>query len=531
MFAQTLAFLTRSIRQESRLLTHHAVRGTLVLLTLGLFFVQVINAPRRGASGLFLVESISNCCYLCLTLLGIMYFSLAITEEKEEETLPLLRMTGVRNFTLLIGKSVPRLAIVVLLILVSTPFLLLSITLGGVVPEQIIALVLGMVCYAFCLSQIGLFSSTISRSSRRATSFTCVLWIILEFASGLLSLFSVGCREWGFFRLKELLDAAAEFLWQRSMWSASSEFLMYERGESLWHVQMTFHLCVGLGFLGLSWLLFEPMNQASLAHGASASENITRGFAIRTRGLRSLRCWDTAVIWKSWQFLVGGWWWVSALSIAMPLISIGLVLGVSTLVDVRVEAETCSVTLMCVGGAGFVILLARLFGNVLNQEIHQQTLVSLCMLPRSRWEVLTELYLGLLPGLLAPLVCFGLGFLWLSVLQQGFFAGFFSDVIVAPWFWAMLGWLVVTVHIGTLLSVYLRHGSMLIAIAVCYFAIPFISSMVLGIFAMLMGRLVAGAEEAFMLYVFPLGLITGEAAACFLIHRLILQRVDELAAK
>jgi hypothetical protein len=27
MFGQTLAFLTRSIRQESRLLTHHAVRG------------------------------------------------------------------------------------------------------------------------------------------------------------------------------------------------------------------------------------------------------------------------------------------------------------------------------------------------------------------------------------------------------------------------------------------------------------------------------------------------------------------------
>ena len=88
MFAQTLAFLTRSIRQESRLFTHHMVRGSLVLLTLIVFFLQVLGSPRRGASGLFLVESISNCCYLCLTLLGIMYFSLAITEEQEEETLP-----------------------------------------------------------------------------------------------------------------------------------------------------------------------------------------------------------------------------------------------------------------------------------------------------------------------------------------------------------------------------------------------------------------------------------------------------------
>ena len=425
----------------------------------------------------------------------------------------------------------PRRALVVLSILVSTAFLLLFIALGGVVPEQIIALVLGMMCYAFCLSQIGLFSSTISRSSRRATSFTCVLWVILEFAGGFLTLLSVGCGEWGFFRIKQLLDAASEFLWQRSMWSASSEFLMYERGESLWHVQMTFHLCVGLGFLGLSWLLFEPMNQASLAHGASASENNTRGFAIRTRGLRSLRCWDAAIIWKSWQFLVGGWRWISAMTIAMPLLSIGLVLGISTLVDERADASLYGVTLMFVGGASFVILRARLFGNVLKQEIHHQTLVSLCMLPRRRSEVLTELYLGLLPGLLAPLVCFGLGFIWVGAIQHDFLTGFVSDVIVAPWFWAMLGWLVVTVHIGTLLSVYLRHGSMLIAIAVCYFAIPFMSSMVLGVFGMFLGGPGAGVGGVFMLYVLPLGLIAGETAAIFFIHWLILQRVENLAAK
>jgi ABC-type transport system involved in multi-copper enzyme maturation permease subunit len=531
MLTQTLAFLTRSIRQESRLLTHHAVRGTLVLLTLFLFFLQVLDAPRRGASGLYLVQSISNCCYLCLTLLGIMYFSLAITEEKEEETLPLLRMTGVRNFTLLIGKSVPRLAIVILLILVSAPFLLLSITLGGVVPEQIIASVLGMICYAFCLSQMGLFSSTISRSSRRATSATIILWIAIEFGSWFLSLFAAGCREWGLVPLQGYLESASEFLWRRSMWSAATEFLMYERGESVWHVQMTFHLCVGLGFFGLSWLVFEPMNSASLAQGAAASENVTRGLATQTRGLRSLRCWDTAIIWKSWQFLVGGWLWISILTLVMPLLSIGLVLGMSILMDERAESGMFGATLMIVGGVSFIIMLARLFGSVLNQEVHQQTLVSLCMLPRRRWEILSELYLGILPGLLAPLVCFGLGFLWIGVLERSFFPDFFGDVFVSPWFWAILGWLMVTVHAGTLLSVYLRHGAMLIAIAICYFAIPFISGIVLGVFGMFLGGLGATAGEIIMRYLFPLALITGEVAACVLIHRLILYRVEELAAK
>ena len=531
MFAQTLAFLTRSIRQESRLLTHHAVRGALVLLTLMLFFIELLEAPRRGASGLFLVKSITDCCYFCLTLLGIMYFSLAITEEKEEETLPLLRMTGVRNFTLLIGKSMPRLAIVVLLILVSSPFLLLSITLGGVVPEQIAALILGMMCYAFCLSQMGLFCSTICRSSQRAVSLTFVLWVLLEFSSWIFRLFAFGCSQRGYLLLQSCFSKVSEFLWGRSMWAASTEFLMYERGENIWHMQMTFHICLALFLFGLSWVLFEPMNQASLAQGAAASENITRGLVTRTRGLRSLRCWDSALIWKSWQFLVGGWLWIAVWTTAMPLLSIGLVLGISILVSEKADAEVFGITLMFVGGAGFVILLARLFGHVLNREIYQQTLVSLCMLPKSRSKVVSELCFGLLPGLLAPLFCFGLGFVWMGAIEPSFVNDFLSDVVIEPWSWAMLGWLVMTVHVGTLLSVYLRHGAMLIAIAVCWVVVPFICGIMLGVFGMILRGTGSDGAEFLMRYLLPVGLMTGQVVVCVLIHRLILYRVEELAAK
>ncbi|HQZ65671.1 MAG TPA: ABC transporter permease [Planctomycetaceae bacterium] len=530
MFAQTLAFLTRSIRQESRLLTHHAVRGSLVLLTVFLFFSQVIDAPRRGASGLYLVSSISNCCYFCLTLLGVMYFSLAITEEKEEETLPLLRMTGVRNFTLLIGKSLPRLAVVVLLILVSAPFLLLSITLGGVIPEQIIALILGMMCYAFCLSQMGLFSSTICRSSQRAVSLTFVLWLVMEFGGWLLYLIAYGCQQWEFFWLYEFLNTIAGSILHWSMWSASSDFLMFERGESVWHGQMTFHICTGLGFFGVSWLLFEFANQASLAQGASASEDITRGIVSKSNSLRSLRCWDAAIVWKSWQFLVGGWLWIIVYSIGLPLFAVSMVLLISILVGESANAEVYGMTLMTVGGASFVILLARLFGNVLNREIYQQTLVSLCMLPRRRWVTIGELYLGLLPGLIAPLFCFVLGVLWTGLCEPWFFQNFF-EMLLEPWCWAVLGWLMLTAHIGTLLSVYLRHGAMLIAVAVCWFLTPFVFGMVFGIISLVFRGLGADLTEIIMRYMLPVAIIGGEFTGCGLIHRWILFRFEELAAK
>ena len=530
MFAQTLAFLTRSIRQESRLLTHHAVRGAMVLLALVAFFWQVAVTPKLGASGLILVNKISEYCYYCLTLLGIMYFSLAITEEKEEETLPLLRMTGVRNFTLLIGKSIPRLAIVLLLILVAAPFLLLSISLGGVVPEQILAIVLGMMCYAFCLSQLGLFCSTITRNSQRAVSLTFVLWLVLEFGSWLLTMSAAACKEWGFPVVQNGCEYLAEHWWPSTMWSASGEYLSFVRGDRILHSQMGFHLCVGVAFFLCSWLLFEKMNQASLAQGASASENITRGIKTRTNGLLSLRCWDAALVWKSWQFQVGGWLWMLICVIGIPVFSVGIVVVISVLMEQSLDPEACCTTLIIVGVFSFLIMVARLFGRVLNQEIHQQTLASLCMLPKKRWTVISELYLGLLPGVIGPVISFGLGWIWLGILHIDVIENV-AEVIIEPWFWAGLGWLAVTLHLGALLSVYMRHGGMLIAIAVCYFVVPFVGGILFSILGLIIGNIGNTAAEVILRYMFPLTLIVGELAACVAAHGLILRRIEALAGK
>ncbi len=530
MFAQTIAFLTRSIRQESRLLTHHAVRGAMVFLALVAFFWQVAVTPKLGASGLVLVNKISAYCYYSLTLLGIMYFSLAITEEKEEETLPLLRMTGVRNFTLLIGKSIPRLAIVLLLILVAAPFLLLSISLGGVVPEQILAVVLGMMCYAFCLSQLGLFCSTISRNSQRAVSLTFVLWLVLEFGSWLFTLSAAACKGWGLPAVQDVCEYLEEQWWQCSMWSASSHYLSFVRGDRILHPQMGFHLCVGVAFFLLSWLLFETVNQASLAQGAIASENITRGLKTRTNGLLSLRCWDAALIWKSWQFNVGGWQWLLISLVGIPAISLLVVVVISVLSDESLDPEACSATLIIAGAISFLIIAARLFGRVLNQEIHQQTLVSLCMLPKKRWVVISELYAGLLPGIISPLMCFGFGWFWLCILHVDTIANV-AEVVIEPWFWAGLGWLAVTLHLGALLSVYVRHGGMLMAIAVCYFVVPFVGGIVIGIVGMIISNVGNTAAEVIFRYMFPLTLIVAELAACIAAHGLIFRRIDVLAGK
>ncbi|MEI6538397.1 MAG: hypothetical protein WCO86_02575, partial [Planctomycetota bacterium] len=99
-----------------------------------------------------------------------------------------------------------------------------------------------------------------------------------------------------------------------------------------------------------------------------------------------------------------------------------------------------------------------------------------------------------------------------------------------------VGWLVMTVHLGTLLSVYLRHGAMLIAVAICYFVAPFLLTMTFAVLSMLLfrggsGGGSGGVTEALMRYLLPLGVIVAEAFGCVIIHRLIFHRVEELAGR
>jgi hypothetical protein len=534
MLSQTSAFLTRSIRQESRLLSHHLVRCGMVLLMMYLLLAQVIGAQQRAASGLDLMSSVMRCCYWCLTLLGVMYFSVAITEEKEEETLPLLRMTGVRNATLLLGKSLPRLAVVVLLVLVASPFLMLAVTLGGVVSEQIFASLLGLMCYAFCLSQMGLFASTVSRNSARAVSSTFLLWLLLEFGTWLFYLGAIACDEWGWSFLAGRLRQISSDLWERTMWQACETYLLFERGEAIWHPQMTFHLFVGSAFFGLSLWLFERFNQHSIAQGAVATVATARGISTRTSSLKSLRCWDAALEWKSWQFHAGGLFWFWIWLFSLPLLSIFVIVVIGALVGDFPPGEVYGISLMLVGTAALVILLARLFGSFLNQEIQQQTLVSLCMLPRGRGEILRRLSVGLMPFMIAPVVCFSLGFMWM-MLAEPYFLEHAFEWIREPWFWAILGWAVVTVHFGTLISVYFRHGGMLIAIACCWFILPFMMGAFFSILAVLFGFMFRGPggdfAEHFFRYLVPMIAIVAEAAVCFVSQRLVLRRIEELAAR
>ena len=92
-----------------------------------------------------------------MTLLGIGFFSTAITEEKEEDTLGLMLMAGISPLGILAGKTGGRLWQALLLVIVQYPFMLLAVTMGGVSGAQVWAVTVALLAYMVLLAGFGLF--------------------------------------------------------------------------------------------------------------------------------------------------------------------------------------------------------------------------------------------------------------------------------------------------------------------------------------------------------------------------------------
>lgn len=185
MFTGTLAMLHRAIRLDARLVRTHLFRAGFALLVYGgLLFAHISSAATLvGAPGLKLFETMTILNLILISLAGISFFATAITEEKEEETLGLLKMAGVDPLGILLGKSTSRLLGANLLLLVQFPFILLAITLGGVTLGQVLAAYFSLAAYMILLANVGLFCSVACRRGGAASSLVLIFLIVYFFAA------------------------------------------------------------------------------------------------------------------------------------------------------------------------------------------------------------------------------------------------------------------------------------------------------------------------------------------------------------
>jgi hypothetical protein len=97
------------------------------------------------------------------------FFASAITEEKDEGTLPLLLMAGASPLSVLLGKTATRIFEGVLFLAIQVPFAMLAVTLGGVMLEQVFAGYAALAAFLFFCACMASLGSVLARSHALAT--------------------------------------------------------------------------------------------------------------------------------------------------------------------------------------------------------------------------------------------------------------------------------------------------------------------------------------------------------------------------
>lgn len=515
------------------MLSQHLLRGGLAAVTTLVLYATLRRSYQANVSGLDLLSSLSECWYWCLVLVGTQYFSAAVAEEKDEDTLSLLRMTGIRDATLLLGKSLPRLVSVLFLFVLSLPLVLLARTLGGVLAGHIAGLVIGYAAFAFCLCQAGLFAGTVCRTSQGAKSVTLVLWLLTEFAGDVLQLgglatrMTMGDGSWLAPAARLSMSVGSEVkTW--SLWAATSEYLFAGDGELILQGQILWHLMVGVLLFGLSLLLFDRCSRRSsgaepfVARPAGTAAVVSRGRKGGTRrfGWTWSRPVNNALAWKSWQITFGGWMWYTIVAVGLPALCLSVLVLASFMIGQTAPPFAIGLTLLIVGAVGTAGLTLMLCGRVLSDEIRQQTLTTLCTLPCSHGSLVWSLIIGILPALTAPLPCVMTGFLIL--LSSGdFVQREFLNGLAHPFCWLLISWGVNTLVLGVLLSLWLRTGGMLTALAVNWVGAPFMVGAFASIFLVGPRR---DSETAFFIF-----LLVNSLMLTVVWWHCILRRISTLA--
>lgn len=277
--------------------------------------------------------------------------------------------------------------------------------------------------------------------------------------------------------------------------------------------------------MGLSWLLFERFNSRAIGQGiaAESSRKLVPAFSSRL----SARSTGNALVWKSWHFLLGGKFWFVMRLMGLPVLYVMLVFFIGVMVDEFPEPSVYAVVMMIASPVMLLLDLARVLGRVLNEEVYRQTLVSLKMIPISTRQMVTSLVLGTLPVLIPPVTCFGLGTIVLGMSEPSSTTDF-AETLQEPWFLHLFTWVLVTLHFGVLMSVYLRYGGMVLAAAMFWIGSPILFVMFLTTFRMFFGA-VGIQEEMLLRYLVPISLMIAECVVCVLLQQMVIRRVDTLA--
>ncbi len=468
MKATALIPLARTLRVDSRAASTYALRGALVFAVFLGLIVGHQAVGQLGAPGRWFFSTTAYITFFFITGVVLSYFAAVIAEEKDQRTLSLLLLTGMSPVSILLGKSTSRLLAALFLLALQIPFAILAIPLGGISLDQILATYCTLAAHFFFLTSVALWCSVVASTTRAATTLTGVLLLLfflgpilgLTVAQSLVS--DLGQGHWivtGIRNVCERWRAASAFNHLREILTVG-----YQGGVAGY--QVISNLVGGVVFFGLAWACFGPANREERNPGGGAPARA--GVMRRRRGHAPV--WRFPLAWKDFYFLVGGpWMWF------VQLFLVAFAVGVSVLTMELISTSWSEPMkwagrfLLGVAGPLFALELAFVAGRTFREEIRWRTLPALAMLPMSTPQIAYQKAAGSLLGALPPVACFFLG----GLLAPEMFAEML-EAIVTPSPTQLVGYLyvvagvVLLVHLTAFLSLWMRHGALIVSLAVAY---------------------------------------------------------------
>jgi len=468
MIRGTVALMDRSLRVDTRSLRAHLLRMLFVLVIIGSLAVahQRARAMIVAAPGKNFLEAMMFITLILVSLGGMGLFATTITEEKEEQTLGLLQMAGVGPMSLLLGKGVTRLFIALLILAVQFPFLLLSVTLGGVLSHQVWAAYLSICAYLLWIANLGLFFSVICRSSRQASFLVTIVLVVYLIGEPFAEMLFQSLTS---FQLNGELSPTEKMAeWMLDWWRETHVFhrmsiiLGSSFNEPLFSWQVIIHTISGAALFVLSWLLFPVFNRED--RGEPTDRPL---FSLRPGKARRWavpRPWPIALVWKDFFYMTGGWTMIVAKFILYPLVILTVALFFSAVSPFRTYnwleylGNSAIWISILMGAIEISIYCSRIF----REEIRGRTLPTIAMLPESIVELVYAKWLGCFMALGPALCCFLFGLF----LYPDDFWDFLGTALDEPGFYYFLLQFVIGWHLCTLLSMFLKFGAAPLSIAV-----------------------------------------------------------------
>lgn len=457
----TWALTVRSLRQDNRLMRYHLLRFAVA----GLLAIMVLimwEAGLRGESpGRDLLSMLAYANFFAVTIVGGFLFAPTITEEKEEQTLGLLRMTHIGPSALVLGKSIPKLMLISLILIVQMPLLFLTRTLGGVDWPLITNAYLLIFCQLFGVVSISMLASVVMRTSTGAVVLTGTLlffWFMLaiviedaRLSSATLSpleelllrcliplspisqmgrVLQTGANVGGTFQtcIAVLLMSAACYLfgvmtfsyWNTQESTQTELELLREKVGRFWH-RLTGR--ARRRPVSSPPASNAPVTNLSLTEVSQTSVEVTpvqqRIKTGRTR--RSHPCWQHAIAWKDYFLLGGGRTGlrtrcvIAVIFVLYAMLSLSsdflhpLLLGTLTYTPISALARSWGYAISVAALYALCFDLVYLTVNLFSRDRKEQTWESLLILPLSLGAICRQKVWGAAIHLIPWIACIVLG--------------------------------------------------------------------------------------------------------------------------